>query len=316
MTRQCETYCMLHIDLQRDVDYSFKKTMNILITCLRRSGSTVFWKYLKSQENFIGYDEPFNPMLSQLPKVLLKENNLEIIRLYESNPSTFKSKFTSISYADELKSAMNSEEIDYLNYLFNSSDNVVIDTTRCNFRIRDLLDKYPDVKIIYLYRNPEGFVSSNIIPNRPELKKQLVDYIVNNITKYYNRMNFWNVRKRFDSWDYESMTNLNAFKDLVSEYTNIDRERFETLPAYIKLYALWWLVHQQMLEIINNDTSGRIISVSFNDFLEDQDIKDDILRFVGIDRDRSNIQLRTPNFGYDLSNKNWETARKFFRRHS
>ena len=254
-------------------------------------------------------------MLSQLPKVLLKENNLEMIRLYKRDPSTFKSKFRPISFETELKSEMSSEEIEYLDYLFKSSGNVVIDITRCNFRIRDLLDKYPDVKIIYLYRNPEGFVSSNIIPNRPELKRQPVEYAINNITKYYNRMNFWNVRKRFVSWDYESMTRLNVFKDLVSEYTNIDRERFDTLPAYIKLYALWWVVHQQMNEIIANDTSGKIISIRFTDFLKDRNVKDDILRFVGIDRDHSNIRLRPPNFGYDVSNKNWETARKLFRDH-
>lgn len=246
----------------------------------------------------------------------MKENNLELIRLYESNRPVFKEKFRSISCEAELNSEMNSEEIGYLDYLFNSSENVVIDSTRCNFRIRDLLKKYPDVKIIYLYRNPEGFVSSNIIPNRPELKKEPVEYVINNITKYYNRMNFWKVRKRFDSWDYESLTKLNAFKDLISEYTDIDRERFETLPAYIKLYALWWIVHQQMLEIISNDTYERIIAINFNDFIEDQDIKDDILRFVGIDKDHSNIQLRTPNFGYDVSNRNWETARKLFRSHS
>ncbi len=287
--------------------------MNILITCLRRSGSTVFWKYLKSQENFIGYDEPFNPLLARLPEVLLKENNLELIRLYESNRATFKSKFRSISYEAELDNAMSDEEIEFLQYLFDSSENVAIDSTRCNFRIQDLLKKYPDLKIIYLYRNPEGFISSNIIPNRPELRKQPADYVVNNITKYYNRMNFWNVRKRFDSWDYESMTKLDAFKDMASQYSSIDRERFDTLPAYVKLYALWYVVHQQMLEIINNDESGRIIAVSFNEFIERKDVKDDILRFVGINSDSARIRLRAPNLGYDIRNKNWETARKLFK---
>ena len=265
---------------------------------MRRSGSTAFWRIFRQDKRLLCFDEPFNPMLRQLPKRFLKKTNDEFIEIYGKDKQTFTEKFSPIDYNGEV-SSLNSAEIEYLNYLFSLNENVVIDATRLNFKIAELvkhLDK--NIFLIHLYRSPQAFVSSHLIPNRPEYKDMKLKYFYSRFKAEFNKRFFWSIKRNFNDWGYETIYNL----------LNADNN-----PAYIKLLWLWQLAYRNNENALANH--GNSLSLPFEYFTQQPE---KIIREI---YERNNFEynrldyskIRRPNLGFEPDNKKWTEAFKLLK---
>ena len=112
--------------------------MIVFIVGLRRSGTTAFWKTLKQDKRFFSLDEPFNPKLIELPKEHEKNVRKEFIELLSNDKKKFWDAFSPIYPIQELEFGLKKEQIEYLRYLIEFKNKILIDTTRCHFKIEDL----------------------------------------------------------------------------------------------------------------------------------------------------------------------------------
>ena len=268
--------------------------MKVLILCLRRSGSTEFWKMFRQDKRFICYDEPFNPMLCELPREFLKKTNNEFINLYNKNADEFNDKFYPVDCEGEC-TALKEREVSYLNYLFEQNEHVVIDVTRLNFKAEELLQKISkDVFIIHLYRSPIAFASSHILANRPELKPFKFKYIKSRIKYYFNKLFFFKAWVKFNDWGYESVVNNLEF--------NNDHKPYE------KLLLIWKKSYCEIEDAAKK--RGNIISLSFEDFVSDPEgnIKN-IYKLNGLEyKTLDYSSIRATNKGFAINSNKWKKA--------
>ncbi len=268
--------------------------MKILIVCLRRSGSTAFWRIFRQDERLLCFDEPFNPMLKQLPRRFLKKTNDEFIEVYKKDKKNFLEKFSPIDYFEEVNPLRDSEIV-YLNYLFSLSENVVIDATRLNFKITDLVKHLnKNIFLIHLYRRPQAFVTSHIIPNRPEYKDLKLRYLYTKFKAEFNKKFFWSVKRNFNDWGYETIYNL------------LNQEKNK--PAYLKLLWLWKLSFLNNENAIANHQNS--MSLPFEAFTrEPEKIIGEIYERNGFEyKPLDYSKIRRPNLGFEPDNKKWADA--------
>ncbi len=270
--------------------------MKILILCLRRSGSTAFWKMFRQDRRIVCYDEPFNPMLKSLPKEFLKKTNTEIIKLYNEDRDTFERYFTNINSIDECKNNITERQIEYLHFLLNTNKNVVIDSTRLNFKSESLLKNLDkNVFVIHLYRTPIAFTTSHIIPNRPELKKNKRQYIKSKIRARINKWRFWTLKTNFNNWGYET----------IAKQLNIDTGQ----EAYKKLLAIWKISFDMIEKAGKKLGKNRFLSLSFEDFANDpyKILEKIYLQCdMEINKNLKTDMIKKPNLGFAPSHHNWK----------
>lgn len=270
--------------------------MKLLITCLRRSGSTTFWKLFRQDRRILCFDEPFNPMLKELPKSFLKKTNTEFINLYNLEKENFLSYFKPINYKHEIKQVNYSDIIKYINYLFYKREHVVIDATRLNFMLDELAPKLPkDVFVIYLYRMPQAFVSSHLIPNRPELlNDKRYKYYQSKVKAEFNKLFFFNLASNFDDWGYET----------IAQCLGLSKGK-----AYRKLLHIWKIAYDKAVytkEVLEN----RMKIISFGSFCNNPKLYIENLYsiselyYTGVDMSA----IKTANPGFSVNSNMWLKA--------
>ena len=193
-------------------------------------------------------------MYEDLSKQALKGTNTELMEFSKSAPETFAERFAPLSVDDELGPSLSAEKLEYLQYLLSAHDHVFIDTTRLGFHVESLLDGLPqDTLLIHLYRDVRGFVSSHLIPNRPELKKKSrLAYLRSRARRRWNRDRFWKVTSGFNDWGYEHLAR--RLSDDPDE------------PAYRALMRLWQASYTTIQRTI--DRWENSLSISFESFTE------------------------------------------------
>jgi hypothetical protein len=182
--------------------------MVVLTVGLRRSGTTAFFRAFEADKRLVCFDEPFNPLYWKLPEPFLKATTGPFVRLLEEDSKLFWRMFSPIELKQELGQNLTSEQKRYLRYLADSGEDVFIDTTRCWMKLNALREVLPEALIIYLYREPAAFVTSHILPHRPELAQSshfAVKRMRLRLRRIVNRLFFWSVKKGFDEWGYETL---------------------------------------------------------------------------------------------------------------
>lgn len=125
----------------------------------------------------------------------------------------------------------------YLDFLFASADNVLLQPVRLNYQIHQLRNRYPDARFIWILRRPAGFINSVL-----SYRKNLLEYrdagLAGNhaISQYKSNPLFRLIRgwQTFDNpWSQIAAANLIVasrpyFRGLHDE------------PAWVKLAALWY----------------------------------------------------------------------------
>jgi len=288
--------------------------MKILIVCLRRSGSTIFWKTLRQDKRLTCYYEPFVDLLINLPKLNSKGTTHEYIQLVKKDPFTFWNMYSPIGFCEEISENMTPFQKCYLDFLLNSSQHVVCDLTRCCFKIKQLRDVAPDAYVIHLYRSPQAFVSSHILPNRPEAPT--IRRFAVKIKKQMHKAVFWSVKFGYNGWGYEVIIG-NSDYGLFSTYlkqNGLFVDGFNSLPAYGKLMYFWKICYEKVEHDGRLYYGDRFLSLAFEIFCQSpESCMKNIYKKIGLDLPRINYNnIRKSSMGFDPNNPNWKKmARKF-----
>ncbi len=239
------------------------RNLKIIITTLRRSGSTLFWKIFRNHPDYKCYDEPFNPNLAQLPTEHRKGVYHEFRDLINRDATGFWENYEPINPVNECQVNLNAGQESYLRFLLESSEHVVIDTTRCWNKTASLikiLKDYGDQSLlIYLHRSPRAFVSSHMLPS------EVNAWRVNR----YLKKTFWSRNDGFNYWKMEEVLGsqpASAFDTLVLKGVDaIKSEDYYKLPAYQKMLFFWKIVDEKIRKALD-DTHINTISISFESY--------------------------------------------------
>lgn len=238
--------------------------MKVFILGLRRSGTTIFWRSFRQDKRLLCFNEPFNPIISKLPKVDPYNGYSEYIELISSEPNLFWSRYTPISPAEELDREFTAAQTKYLKYLVGKSSHQCFDFTRCHFKIEKLYEIAPEAIVIHLYRSPQCFTTSHLLPSIRS------DGLAGEFRQKIREASFFTRRSRFDSWSVE--TSIETQKDtFLRELRSfgLSEVEFERLRAYQKL-MLYWRVNYEHIERIGRMLFGsKFLSVSFEQFCSD-----------------------------------------------
>jgi hypothetical protein len=176
--------------------------LKLIIVGLRRSGTTIFWRTFRQDRRLLCYDEPFNPNLWVLPERSGLKAPEEFRALLENDPRAFWEAFTPIHFTQELKEGLSDRQRAWLRFVGESGQRVVVDTTRCAFKIRALAEEAPGAVLVHLYRPPESLASSHLLPSSEGNRGR--------IKRWAARRGFWTRRERYNGWSFESIIGRSA----------------------------------------------------------------------------------------------------------
>ncbi len=232
----------------------------LFIIGLRRSGTTIFWKWFRQDPTFTCFDEPFSEQLLRLPADHEKEIWSEYQKIFDLSPTHFWDVYSPIHRADELTSSFTTEQRAYLTYLAGCGDRVVFDLTRCHLKLAELADLCPGSAVMQLLRVRRSFATSHLVPSR-------TDPVGRARAKVLERT-FFTRHDKYDFWGMESLVGSSP----ASRFGRLlDREGFDAaaiyeLPAVGRLMALWEL-HRHIVERDGHASFGdSFATVSFEEF--------------------------------------------------
>jgi hypothetical protein len=211
--------------------------LKLIIAGLRRSGTTIFWETFRQDSRLLCYDEPFNPNLHVLPARTGLKAPEEFLHLVERDAREFWERFAPIHFSQELRQGFSDREREYLDFLAATGEQVAIDVTRCQFKIRELAQAAPRAVLVHLHRSPESLASSHLLPSskgrRGKLKKLLA------------RRGFWTRTDGYNGWSFESIigSSPRGLFGLRAAEQGLDPEQLYGLPAVGRLLAYWKVSH-------------------------------------------------------------------------
>ena len=233
--------------------------IKLIILGVRRSGTTIFWKMFQQDKRLVCYDEPFNPLLRKLGKTDWIKNPVEFEQLAERDGRYYWELYRPIERHEELLADVDERLEKYNQYLADQGDYVVMDTTRCHWRIDWLKRAAPDAVFVHLYRTAAANATSHLLPSgkgwRADVRKAL------------NKKSFWTRTDQFNNWGIEELVGRHGdqFEPHLKRL-GIDPDAFSKLPAVAKLMG-FWRVHFEQAEQAGREHFGEMfISQNFDHF--------------------------------------------------
>lgn len=269
---------------------------HLWVVGLRRSGTTAIWKMFRGVPGFTCYDEPFNPkLISHLPEQHRKGTWDEFIDLWRTDYTVFIDKLATIDLADEMTPQVSTRDLEYINYL--AQKQTIIDFTRLNFKMHNVLPKFPDAVALYLFRSPIAFATSHLINS--ENQKFLRQ-------RYYRTM-FFSSMLGFDSWGLETNIRSIGFLDLMTTCGVTPLKPLKKLTSAEKLLMLWITARRYSQKIIEEDKTGRIFVASYEDIIDRKcQSFEKVNQLLGIERDSLiTTHLRSYSLGHHHMDPIW-----------
>jgi hypothetical protein len=234
--------------------------IKLIIAGLRRSGTTIFWESFRQDPRLLCYDEPFNELLHVLPARTGLKAPEEFLRLVEQDPQAFWERFAPIHFSDELREGLSDRQAEYLRFLGDSGDQVAIDVTRCQFKLRALRDLAPRAVLVHLHRPPESLATSHLLPSSPGWRGKARQMI--------NRRRFWSRSGRYDYWSFESIVGRSPISRFGRRLEEIGLDPVEVyrLPAVGRLLAFWRVNYERAERDGERYFRERFVSQRFDDF--------------------------------------------------
>ncbi|VVT14395.1 hypothetical protein [Erythrobacter sp. EC-HK427] len=207
-----------------------KRSM-IVISGLRRSGTTALWECFRHSAAIAAFDEPFHPRLAAGDRSNPKGTWRELAAFFEEHPDIAPPPIDPLA---ELSSVSDDAQRDYLEQLGRANSHVAIDVVRCWNRLPALYSKQEDVLTVQLVRDPQSWITGHLLPSgKGTWKKALADR--------YRRASFFTRKGYFDNYHYET---------IIAEALRQDHRLWRAVtpsaaelakaPAFIKLLAFWW----------------------------------------------------------------------------
>jgi hypothetical protein len=279
--------------------------LKLIIVGLRRSGTTIFWETFRQDPRLTCYDEPFNPLLQSLTGHLLYliKHPEEFQRHLEQDALGFWERFAPIDLSSELHGRMSDRQIDYLDWLANSGEHVVLDTTRCHFKIEALREQAPDAVLVHLFRPAAANATSHMLPtSKHKLRTRA--------RRFLNTRDFWTRKDRFDYWNFEKLVGDSPHSLFAQRLREIglDPQQVYALPSVGKLLA-FWRVHYERVEQDGRRCFGeRFRSVNFDRFTRDPaSVMGTIFDSIGLEMPRLDFRrIRPAKAPFEPDSAEWK----------
>lgn len=218
--------------------------MKIILFGLRRSGTTLAFNLFRQCRDLRCYYEPLHPnLVSPTASSCIdsdRKGAYSEFRLIREELQKQHAGFGAPKYdvLEELvPDNLTPRHLAYLDFLFGSSDHVLLQPVRLNYQLGQLRARYPDARFVWVLRRPEGYIKS-VLAYRPNMLTYRDAGIPGNMAiesckknPLFRLMRGWNA---FDNpWSQVAAANF-----IVSA-----RPCFRELsgsPTWIKLLALWY----------------------------------------------------------------------------
>jgi hypothetical protein len=275
--------------------------IRLFILGLRRSGTTVFWESFRGDSRLVCYDEPFNPVLNQLPDPEPKGTRDEWIELFRSNPERFWEVFSPIRGIEELQEGFSDRQRVYLDYVLASAASVVLDMTRCHFKIEALHRAAPDAHLVHLYRPAAAWVSSHLVMRGRGWQDR--------IRSVLDRATFFDRDHRFNNWGMEEIIARSPetlFGRRLAR-AGLDPAAVYAMPAVGRMLA-YWKIHYEHVERVGHRLFGsRFRTLAFTDFCnEPSRVVRDVYAFLGIEPPSLDLpEVHPPHGAYRRDDSRW-----------
>jgi hypothetical protein len=239
--------------------------LRIFIVGLRRSGTTIFWETFRQDRRLHCFNEPWNPMLRELPLEIPNLSRREFVELFRKDPPAFWRHYAPIGRIEELQGDLSDRQEAYLRYLMDQSDSTCLDTTRCHFRLAALARVAPDATVVHLFRAPAAFATSHLLPTGSG------GFRVNRFWRAWGRLGFFTRRDRYNHWGMEEL--IGGHPDSLFGHRlremGLDPVAIYALPAVGRLLAFWRLAYETVERDGARVFGARFVSVAFEGFCRD-----------------------------------------------
>ena len=137
---------------------------HVLLTGLRRSGTTLQYRIFRSHQKVTAFDEPFRPNLRAKLAGAEAEALPDIDQPYARRRREIMDRWSWIPYQNELIDSFSVHQRGYIAYLLGEAEHVFIDFTRANCRVLDLRQTFHDATVVFQVRDPRAWVTSHARP--------------------------------------------------------------------------------------------------------------------------------------------------------
>ncbi|SOB99896.1 hypothetical protein SAMN05877809_102524 [Rhodobacter sp. JA431] len=227
----------------------------LIISALRRSGTTALWQSFRNLPEVAAFDEPFHPQLAAGARENPKGTWPEIATFLQQSGS----QPVAISPIGELEASPSEAEIIWMQTLQAAAPRVAMDVVRCWNRLPALCANPQDILFVLLLRDPASWVTAHLRPSgRGTWRKRVMDV--------WRQQSFFFRKGLFDNYHYETIIAeaLRQNHPLWGAVT-LPIEDLKHAPAYVKLLAFWWGSNLASYQFLRDGPSRPLI-VTLSEF--------------------------------------------------
>lgn len=237
----------------------------ILISGMKRSGTTVLWETLRKDSRNLCFDEPFHPSLWQGKKQNGKGTWTELGSKFNQLATASNMQSSPIRPIDELTHQNGPGQRRYLRDLMLQAQRTVIDEVRLWNRLPEILPEEVPVVVVHLLRDPVNWVTAQMMPSVGRSKKSEARFLA-----WLGKIGFFWRRSDYDSWRYEEIFEAAIAADHpLFRFVPRAMCGATRLPAYQKLIALWWAANLETRSRLSTRHLGPVVNVSLFEFSVD-----------------------------------------------
>lgn len=218
--------------------------MKIILFGLRRSGTTLAFNIFRRCHDLRCYYEPMHPNLVEANGASCIENDhkgaYSEFKLLEGELKRRHAGFGAPRHdvLEELvANNLNRGHLDYLDYLFGSANNVLLQPVRLNYQLYQLKERYPDARFIWVLRRPEGFINSVLAYRDSLLTYKDAGIPGNTAISSFRKNPFFRLMRGWHAFD-NPWSQIAAANHIVASRPSF--RGMASLPTWIKLAALWY----------------------------------------------------------------------------
>lgn len=205
----------------------------VLVSALRRSGTTALWQGFRGMPDLAAFDEPLHPRLAEGARSNPKGTWPELAAFLDKGDATP----IGIIPEAELSSTPSSAEQRWMGQLSRAAPRVAMDVVRGWNRLPALHPAPQEVLYVSLIRDPASWVTGHLRPSgRGTWRKQVMDV--------WRQASFFTRKGFYDNYHYETIVDAALSCDHpLWGAVRMPVNELRCAPAYVKLLAFWWGVN-------------------------------------------------------------------------
>lgn len=218
--------------------------MKIILFGLRRSGTTFAFSLFRKCRELRCYYEPLHPNLVSADGASCLDSDSKgaytEYRLIRDDLLQQHAGFGAPRHdvlEEMIPDNLTPRHLAYLDFLFGSADNVLLQPVRLNYQLHQLRARYPDARFVWVLRRPEGFIKS-VLAYRPGMLEYRDAGLPGNLATNSCRKNLaFRLMRGWRAFD-NPWSQVAAANFIVAS-----RPCFRGLsdsPTWLKLLALWY----------------------------------------------------------------------------